>query len=123
MKSLSSLITVTGLAISLTITPALALAAGTDDPGIQQREINQQKRIDQGIKSGQLSPREAGKLETQQAKIKQDESRMKSDGKLTKKERAKLTREQNRASKNIYKKKHNERRVNTGEGTTSNTNK
>lgn len=40
---------------------------------------------------------------------------MKSDGKLTKRERAKLKREQNRASKNIYKKKHNEKKVDVGE--------
>lgn len=84
-----------------------AYAAPTDDPGIQKREQNQEKRIDQGVKSGQLTPGEAGRAERQQAKIQQDEARMKSDGKLTKKERRKLTREQNRASKNIYQKKHN----------------
>jgi hypothetical protein len=83
----------------------------TNDPGIQKREQNQEKRIDQGVKSGELTPGEAGRLERQQAKIKQDEERMKSDGKLTKKERRKLTREQNRASKNIYHKKHNEKKA------------
>jgi len=88
-----------------------ALYAGTDDPRIQQREQNQQQRIDQGVKSGELTPGEAGRLERQQTKIKQDEARMKSDGKLTKKERRKLTREQNRASKNIARKKHNEKKV------------
>jgi len=49
------------------------------------------EKIDQGIKSGQITPKEA--------KIKQDEARMKADGKLTKKERAKLTKKQNKASK------------------------
>jgi hypothetical protein len=88
-----------------------ALYAGTDDPRIQKREQNQEKRIEQGEKSGQLTPGEAGRLEKQQTKIKQDEARMKSDGKLTKKERRKLTREQNRASKNIARKKHNDRRA------------
>lgn len=97
-------------AVSVLIASA-AFAGPTDDPGIQKREQNQQQRIDQGVKSGKLTPREAGKLEAQQAKIKQDEERMKSDGKLTKQERKKLTREQNRASKNIYRKKHNEKKV------------
>lgn len=97
-------------AVSVLIASA-AFAGPTDDPGIQKREQNQQQRIDQGVKSGQLTPREAGKLEAQQAKIKQDEERMKSDGNLTKQERRKLTREQNRASKNIYRKKHNEKKV------------
>lgn len=89
----------------------LAVAGPTDDPGIQKREKNQEKRIEQGVKSGQLTPQEAGKLETQQAKIKQDGERMKADGKLTKAERKKLKREQDRASKNIYRKKHNEKTV------------
>ncbi len=86
-------------------------AASTDDPKIHQREQNQEKRIEQGVRSGQLTPREAGRLEAQQAKIQQDEARMKADGKLTPAERKKLTREQNRASRNIYRKKHNERKV------------
>jgi len=86
-----------------------ALAGPTDDPKIQKREQNQEKRIQQGEQSGQLTPKEAGRLEAQQTKIKQDEERMKADGKLTKAERKKLKREQNHASKNIYRKKHNEK--------------
>lgn len=85
--------------------------AGPKDPGIQKREQNQEKRIQQGVQSGQLTPAEAAKLEAQQAKIKQDEERMKADGKLTKAERRKLKREQDQASKNIYRKKHNEQKV------------
>jgi uncharacterized protein HemX len=98
---------------SATLLMASALYAGpTDDPRIQKREQNQEKRIEQGEKSGQLTPREAGRLERQQTKIKQDEERMKSDGKLTKQERKKLTREQNRASRNIYKEKHDKQKTN-----------
>lgn len=89
----------------------IALAGPTDDPGIQKREQNQEKRIQQGVQSGQVTPKEAGKLEAQQTRIKQDEERMKADGKLTKAERKKLKREQNRASGNIYRKKHNENTV------------
>ena len=101
--------TVLGIGTALLLGASALYAAPTDDPVIQQREQNQQKRIDQGVKSGQLTPGEAGKLERQQAKIQQDESRMKSDGKLTKKERRKLTREQNKASRNISRKKHNDK--------------
>ena len=50
---------------------------GTNDPGIHQRMQNQQQRIDQGINSGQLTPQEAGRLEARDARIKQDEARMK----------------------------------------------
>jgi hypothetical protein len=78
----------------------------TNDPLVQKREQRQEKRIDQGVQSGELNPREAGRLEREQARIKQDEERMKADGKLTPQERRKLRREQNRASRHIYREKH-----------------
>jgi hypothetical protein len=86
---------------------AFPLHAQTADPGIEQRMQNQEKRIDQGVESGALTPKEAGNLEAQQARIKQREEHMKADGKLTPEERLRLTKAQNRASKNIYRKKHN----------------
>ncbi len=86
--------------------------AGINDPVIQQREANQEARIDQGIRSGQLTPKEAGRLEAQQTRIQQREERMKSDGRLTAGERKRLTRQQNRASRNIYRLKHNNRTAN-----------
>lgn len=104
-----------GVCSTIILAAAAVYAGPTDDPIVQKREQNQEKRIEQGVKSGELTPREARKLEAQQAKIKQDETRMKSDGKLTKAERAKLTREQNRSSKNIYRKKHNNRKVNVSQ--------
>ena len=80
-----------------------------------KREVTQQRRIDQGVESEQLTPAEAGKLNAREGKIKQDEARMKLDGKLTKKERDKLTKEQNKVSKKIYKKKRNEKKVDVDE--------
>jgi hypothetical protein len=97
-------------AVALLLSGA-ALAGPTDDPGIQKREQNQEKRIQQGVQSGQLTPKETGRLEAEQARIKQDEERMKADGTLTKAERKKLKQEQNRASKDIFRKKHNEKKV------------
>ena len=88
-----------------------ASAGSADDPVIQERMQNQQQRIDQGAASGQLTPREAARLEGQQAKIRQDEARAKSDGVVTVAEKRKLTAEQNRASRDIYRKKHNHREV------------
>lgn len=93
------------------LTVAATALAGTNDPAIQQREQNQQQRIEQGVQSGRLTPREAGRLEGQQARIQQREARMKADGNLTARERAKLTRQQNRANRNIYRKKHNDRQA------------
>lgn len=85
---------------------------GTGDPGIQQRMQNQERRIDQGVKSGELTPKEAGKLEAEQARIQQTEQRMKSDGQLTSKERQKLHTMQDRSSDRIYRQKHDRRKVN-----------
>ena len=97
--------------IATSLFAAVVYAGPTDDPVIQKREQNQEQRIQQGVKSGELTPRETDRLEAQQTKIKQDEERMKADGTLTKAERNKLKREQNRASRNIYRKKHNDRAV------------
>jgi type II secretory pathway pseudopilin PulG len=88
-----------------------ALAQSTNDPGIQAREQRQQQRIQQGIQSGQLTRGEANRLEAQQGRIQATDDRMQANGNLTGKERAKLTRMQNRASRNIYRKKHNNRTV------------
>lgn len=81
--------------------------AQTATPKVTKRQGNQQDRIHQGVKSGELTKGEAAKLEAQQGKIAVDKAKAKSDGVVTAKERAKLRHEQNRASKNIYKKKHN----------------
>ena len=52
-------------------------------PVVDQREKNQDKRIEQGVKSGELTPAETRRLEVQQGKINADEKIAKSDGKVT----------------------------------------
>jgi hypothetical protein len=78
---------------------------------VGQRRENQQDRIAQGIKSGQLSAGETAKLENQQKGINQQVAvdRAANGGKLTAGEKAQINKEQNQASKNIYRKKHNAR--------------
>ena len=75
-------------------------------PRIDQRQVNQQKRIDQGVASGQLNAKETNRLDKREGKIAADEAKAKSDGKVTTAERHQLRREENRASKAIYKQKH-----------------
>lgn len=82
------------------------LSAQTSTPKVRQRQANQQARIQEGRKSGELTGKETAKLETQQAKIQHDKKVAKSDGIVTPAERQKLQREQNRASRNIYRQKH-----------------
>jgi hypothetical protein len=76
---------------------------------VGQRRENQQDRIAQGVKSGQLTAGETAKLENQQKDINQQVAadRSANGGKLTSGEKAQVNKEQNNASKNIYNKKHN----------------
>ena len=78
---------------------------------VGQRKENQQDRIAQGVKSGQLTAGETAKLENQQKAINQQTSadRAANGGKLTPGEKTQVNHEQNQASKNIYNKKHNAR--------------
>jgi len=76
---------------------------------VGKRQENQQDRIAQGIKSGQLTAGETAKLENQQKGINQQVAadRKANGGTLTASEKKKVNKEQNAASKNIYHKKHN----------------
>lgn len=76
---------------------------------VGQRRENQQDRIAQGIKSGELTPSETAKLEKQQQGINKQVAadRKANGGKLTPAERKQVNGEQNQASRNIYRKKHN----------------
>jgi|ERR1700674_3057695 ketol-acid reductoisomerase len=78
---------------------------------IQDRKENQQDRIAQGIRSGQLTAGEAAHLEHNQAKINQEvrADRQANGGKLTAQEKAQVNRQQNRQSRQIYRDKHNNR--------------
>ena len=78
---------------------------------VGQRRENQQDRIAQGVKSGQLTASETAKLENQERGINQQvrADRAANGGKLTAGEKAQVNREQNRESRNIYNKKHNAR--------------
>src|SRR5262249_36864272 len=78
---------------------------------IDSRRENQQDRIANGVKSGQLSAGEAAKLENQERGINQQvrADRAANGGKLTAGEKAQINKEQNRESKKIYNKKHNAR--------------
>jgi hypothetical protein len=79
------------------------------DPGIAQRKENQQDRIANGVKSGQLTPAETANLEKKEAAINKETSadRAANGGKLTSAEKAQVNKQQNQLSKQIYADKHN----------------
>ena len=85
---------------------ALPVLAQTNTPNVDQRQANQQQRIDQGVKSGELTAREAARLEKGQERIQKMEDKAKADGKVTPKERARLEKAQNVESRKIAREKH-----------------
>jgi hypothetical protein len=76
---------------------------------INQRSANQQARINKGVADGQITPGGAAKADANQARINNQNSRMRSrdNGHLTAADRHKLAREQNRTSQGIYDRNHN----------------
>ena len=76
------------------------------EAGIPQRQMRQEGRIYQGVRSGQLTRREFRGLEREQYRIQRDKQRFKSDGNFTPRERARIQRELNHASRDIYRQKH-----------------
>jgi hypothetical protein len=91
-------------------TPATAPApAAKPKPTIAQRKENQQDRIAQGVKSGQLTAGETANLETKEAAINGETKadRAANGGKLTATEKKQINGQQNQMSKQIYKDKHN----------------
>ena len=95
---------------SLALTmPAMTTAANAQSVG--QREINQQARIQQGVRSGQLTPGETRHLETREARLnyRTDRMRARDDGHLSLRDRVALQRQENRDSRAIYRHKHNAR--------------
>jgi len=82
----------------------------TDPPSrVGKRAENQQDRIAQGVKSGQLSAGESAKLEKKEANLNQEVSadRKANGGHLTQSEKAQVNKQQNKLSSQIYKGKHN----------------
>ncbi len=78
-------------------------------PGINTREANQQERIANGLRSGQMTSGEAARANQRQANIDQrvNNDRVANGGRLTPGERQQVNREQNNASRQIERENHN----------------
>jgi hypothetical protein len=82
-------------------------AAMPAEARINQRQSHQQHRIGRGVANGELTGREAYRLERQQAHIARYERRSRADGGgLSGRERYRIERMQDRASGRIYRQKH-----------------
>ncbi|SPE26013.1 conserved exported hypothetical protein [Candidatus Sulfopaludibacter sp. SbA3] len=97
-------IVLTSLMASVLVAGALAQ---TSEVG--QRKENQQDRIAQGVKSGQLTAGETSNLEKKESAVNQEvrTDRSLNGGKLTQGEKQTVNNQQNQMSNQIYKDKHN----------------
>jgi hypothetical protein len=102
---LTKLLTPAALVIALV--PATQAKPNCHPHGVNARERRQEQRIHQGVRSGELTRREAERLQAEQARIRVDEAfARRSGGEFTARERARIQREQNKASKDIYQQTH-----------------
>ena len=87
----------------------LAAGAWAQNSEVGQRKENQQDRIAQGVKSGQLTAGETSNIEKKESAINQEvrTDRSLNGGKLTQSEKQTVNRQQNRVSGQIYSDKHN----------------
>ena len=99
--------------MSKTVTAALAMAvvltlaaAPASADRIDQRQYNQDMRIEQGLRDGSLTRYEAEKLRAEQDRIRAMERQAERDGKVTREERARLEAAQNQASRHIFQERH-----------------
>ena len=83
--------------------------AQTRTPVINHRQVRQEHRINQGVRSGELTRNEARSLRHGECKIQRDKRMAKADGRVSPAERRHLRHEQNRMSRRIYRAKHNDR--------------
>lgn len=88
---------------------ACGAAAAQSTAGEVQRNANQQGRIEQGLQSGQLTTKEAGRLEHGEARVEKMEANANRDGNLSPAEKARIRKAQNAESADIKRLKHNDR--------------
>lgn len=91
----------------LTILFCLGLTSVNAQTGKAPR--HERQRIKQGVKSGELTRRETRTLAMQQRDIHQDKKEARADGKVTAAERKHIRKDEKRANRSIYRKKHNAR--------------
>jgi hypothetical protein len=99
------LLSSTAIIVGLFSSAAMAQTVGSE----VQRDVNQQTRIENGLKSGSLSTGEAARLERGESRIDRMESNAMRDGSLSASEKARIERAQNEQSRDINRLENNGR--------------
>lgn len=98
--------TVTLAALTTLAVTTGANAWGTSSSDIDRTQANQAARINQGLRDGSLTRREAEALAAEQRRIQALESAAKRDGVVTRGEQAAIKNAQENASRHIYQERH-----------------
>jgi hypothetical protein len=93
-------LTASAMSQAQTTAPTTA-ASGVKASTVVQRNVNQEKRIEQGLQSGSLNTREAAQLQKEESKVDRLEAQSLKDGKLTPEEKLRVTQAQNKVSQDI----------------------
>ena len=80
--------------------------AAQSTPKATKTQVRQSNRIAHGVANGELTRHEARQLKRQQKHIQNEKRLAKSDGVVTRRERAEIRRDQKLANRSIYRQKH-----------------
>lgn len=86
-----------------------AAEAQTRTPEINARQHSQERRINQGVRNGELTHREARSLRNDERRLNAEKHVYKSNGYVNRRERRHMRRQEKRINHAIYQKKHNGR--------------
>jgi hypothetical protein len=78
--------------------------------GIDRREAAQERQIQRGVRSGEITRGEYRRLETEQARIRQMERNAARDGHIDRREAARIRSAQDAAQRHIYQESHDSQR-------------
>jgi hypothetical protein len=121
-KSLFLVLAAGSLALSATAFADESTTGAPVDPGhprvneVQERQQNQEQRIEKGVAEGTVTKHEAKHLKKNQARIEHHKERAmaKSGGHLTKHQQASINRQQNRANRKINRAVTNKKKAKPG---------
>jgi hypothetical protein len=85
-------------------------------PNIDQRQAVQAQRIQEGVRSGALTPQEAGRLQAQQQRLQAAKIQMGADGRLDPREQHRLDKMLDKADRRVFREKHDHQVAQPGYG-------
>jgi hypothetical protein len=104
-------ITMIIMAVAIAVSAAGAASAQPGTQRLDRRAVRQELRIRQGVHAGQLTRREAHRLQMGQRHLRRMELRARADGRIDRRECARLQRAHERQSVRIRRLRHNDRSI------------